>query len=345
MVDSTVPCPSCGKQYRIREGSKPGTFVCTACGAEVTHGAPGKARPAQARPAGARPGPSRKSRAATGAPKGGLKRTRAASERPRRREREGAPPPKTNTGLYIGLGALVLVILVVIAFVAMNTDTDPVTPIASNQGSGTSGDEAEGMIDPNRVPTRPAALIPDPEPESTTEPEAEPEPKREKLDTGKRSVDNKETDPYKMQRMQLRSKTYRFFIDHLKHLDDTPQDLRDEIDKLCATLVDFSAGADGPLARSRLAEIGKPAVPRVLLAFSKAGDLSTREGMINACFVDGTLHEICGNAAKTDPLLPFTTHSKGEITKTGLYWCAWWFSTGHKVESFAADEDEEEEEE
>jgi len=357
MADSTVPCPSCGKQYRIREGSNAGTFICTACGGEVSYGAPAQARPAQARPAGGGGGggKARRPRAAAGAPKN-LKRTRAASERPARRQREGAPPPKTNTGLYIGIGALVVVVMAAVVVVVMNTDDPPRRgPNVANQnpGDGTGGTpeaNADGNTGGGPTPASTDPIVPDNRPESLREdPEPEParEPKREQIDTRKRAVDNKETDPYKMQKMQLRAKSYKFFIDHLKHLDETPQDQRDEIDKLCATLVDKFAGSDGPSAQDRLAEIGKAAVPRILLAFSKVGDLGDQDGVMNACFVDATLHKICGNVANTDPMKFFHSPTKSLILKNAKYWCAWWFFTGHTLDTFVADEggDDEEEEE
>ena len=165
----------------------------------------------------------------------------------------------------------------------------------------------------------------------------------EKVD---RTLDTNETDPYKMQKSLLRRKNYKWFVenDHLKHMDDTAADLRQEIDKLCAVIVDFNAGSDGMDAQARLVEIGKPAVPRVILAYSKAGDLSSREGMINACVVDETLLKICGNHARTDPLKPFGQPTASVIQKTALYWCAWWFSAGHKMDVFIEDEPEEEDE-
>ena len=255
-----------------------------------------------------------------------------------------------------------MVVLAVVVVIVMNTDDEPVRkpPVdVANQNDG-GGEDVVGInpnagkpgedtgnnpasTDPIVNPNRPAALIPDPEPEPGTEPEKE--PGREKIDTRKRAVDNNETDPYKMGRMQLRAKSYKFFIDHLKHLDETPQDLRDEIDAKCAKLVDFYAGSEAEEAKARLIEIGKPAIPRIILAFSKAGDLSDRTGMINACVVSDALQQICGSTAKVDVLKQFGSPSKSEILKVAKYWCAWWFSTGHQMESFATEDGEGEEEE
>ncbi|MHC4471721.1 MAG: hypothetical protein ACYS99_12235, partial [Planctomycetota bacterium] len=54
MADHIVACPSCGKRYKVREGSKPGEFQCTACSAMVPYGgaeAAPAAAPARAQPA------------------------------------------------------------------------------------------------------------------------------------------------------------------------------------------------------------------------------------------------------------------------------------------------------
>ena len=54
----------------------------------------------------------------------------------------------------------------------------------------------------------------------------------------------------------------------LAHLEDTPEPLRQEIDAAIATLIDSEKGAkEVTKARLRLAEIGRPAIPRLLTKF------------------------------------------------------------------------------
>ena len=46
------------------------------------------------------------------------------------------------------------------------------------------------------------------------------------------------------------------------------------------------------------------------------------------------------------PLLlkPFGQPTASTIQKTALYWCAWWFTAGHKMDVFIEDEPEDDEE-
>ena len=92
--------------------------------------------------------------------------------------------------------------------------------------------------------------------------------------------------------------------------------------------------------------IGRPAIPAILSAFLKVGDTDDISGKINACFVDGTLREIVGDAAGLMELKPFQQPSKDLIERTVKYWYIWWYETGHKQDSFnlGGDEGEEEDE-
>jgi predicted RNA-binding Zn-ribbon protein involved in translation (DUF1610 family) len=344
MADSIVSCTSCGKKYRIRDGSQPGSFACTDCGAQVSYGAVAQARPAQARPA---KGPARP---AAGGKRRQVARSRPAShQRGRRVQREGGPPPKSNAPLYIGLSVLGVVVVAVIAIVAMSSD-DP-KPV------GPGPDVADNSRDPDNIDPdtykpskRPDILNPDlqneePDPEPDVKPVDTKEPDRIKKTD--RSVKEKDlpTSFYELDAMQLRQKRYKDLKEQLKHFDDTPEDLRREIDKLCATIVDFHSGSDGPDAQARLAEIGRPAIPMILAAYGKAGDLNSREGKTNACVVDDTLRDMLGDPAKITPIKPMNMPTKDMVLKNAARWCVWWYTKGHKLEKLKPDPEEEEEEE
>jgi predicted RNA-binding Zn-ribbon protein involved in translation (DUF1610 family) len=348
MADNIVSCTSCGKKYRIREGSQPGSFACTDCGAQVSYGAMAQAQPAQARPARARP-----ARAKAAGPKHRVSRTRSAShQRGRRVQREGGPPPKSQAPLYIGLGVLVVALIAVVTIVVMSQDdSTPVDrqPDVAKQDAqdALKSDPDQETIDKIKSRPKPDALVPTPEDEGpTTEPDKVEVPDRiKKTDRSVKEADLPK-DFYELDAMHLRRKQYSELKTQLKHFDDTPQDLRREIDDLCAKLVDFDAGSDWIDAQARLVEIGRPAMPIVLLAFSKAGDLGDHKGKTNACTVDGTLREMVGDPAKITPIKPMNMPTKDMVLKTARRWCVWWYSKGHKLEKLKPEpEDEEEEEE
>jgi hypothetical protein len=131
----------------------------------------------------------------------------------------------------------------------------------------------------------------------------------------------------------------------LGHLESTPAEQQSEINKLCALLVDFNAGRAGTDAQHRLMELGKPGVPLIIASFMKAGDLGSREGMTNACFVDDTLRQVVGNPLGMMKLTPMANPGKNQIERTAKAWAIWWYLDGYKLESFdTGDEDDEEEE-
>ncbi|MEN8150677.1 MAG: hypothetical protein ABFS86_12715 [Planctomycetota bacterium] len=113
-------------------------------------------------------------------------------------------------------------------------------------------------------------------------------------------------------------------IRELPHLDTTPPELRAEIDRLTAVLVDFNAGADGLDAQERLVEIGRPAVPKVLSAFLHTGPWEEMEAMINACVVDGTLRRMVPEEAKIPRLIPFARPTAKTVRGVVTLWFEWW---------------------
>lgn len=143
--------------------------------------------------------------------------------------------------------------------------------------------------------------------------------------------------------MKLRPLSLERLVKGLEHLEDTSPELKSEIDKLCATLVDFHAGRAYITAQNRLAEIGKPAIPMMIAAFLKAGDLSSEQGMTNACVVDEALRMTAGMPTGMMELRPMANPQKNQIERTAKGWAVWWFAKGHEMTSFGDEDDEEEE--
>jgi hypothetical protein len=117
-------------------------------------------------------------------------------------------------------------------------------------------------------------------------------------------------------------------VRELPHLESTSPELRAEIDRLVDVLVDFHSGIDGIDAQTRLVEIGRPALPRVISAFLKTGPWGERVAMVNACVVDATLREMAPEmlAPKSPPLKPMSMPSEAQIRKTVESWYRWWAS-------------------
>jgi hypothetical protein len=379
MGEFIVSCPSCGKKFRIQEGAPPGQFQCTSCSATVSYGAPAAAAPPKARPAKARPAQARPAKAAPAA--GGAGRARPAAARapagraPRRggaRARRGryadeeGPPPKSNAPLFIVLGiAAVVVVGGVLAFVLMQDDkpskpkptdvasgtqpggpgagTQPVAPEpAPGPGPtapqpGTGPTEPGPSLPPSDGPTRP----PSDGPSGTARTEPSPE------DGGSRAVTEEipAGQLFGQKRFRLRMEPYEKLVVDLDHFDDTPDELKTEIDGLCKVIVDFNAGGDTLDARTRLREIGRPALPKIISAFIHAGDTGTPEGVANACFVDGTLREIVGDRVRDANLKPMARPSKAQIQKAVKEWYIWWYSEGYLLKDVSPPDEGEDEEE
>lgn len=79
----------------------------------------------------------------------------------------------------------------------------------------------------------------------------------------------------------------------LEHLEDTPAELREEIDRLYATMLDLDLTTQASKAQARLAEIGRPAIP-ILLTGLYETPLDTEENAIKCNLVVQTLRRITG---------------------------------------------------
>ncbi len=366
MADVIIACPSCGKKFKIAEETEPGQFDCTNCGTPVPYGADAApARAVPARKAGrARPAHGGKRAGARARPAGRARRGRRGA---RNEDEYDAPPEKSNATLWIVLGVVGVLVVGGGIFLALTMgDDQPVTPPFT---------AANGTTDPTAQPAGGAPAV---VPIQATQPNVQPPPAGiDALPTaGNSGVGGTDTTPrvpdpirdrgtdrdrpsggrakalgdsdslFGLSRTRLRILSLSRLEKGLQHLEDTSPELRSEIDKLCATLVDPFAGRAFIDAQKRLAEIGKPAVPIMIAAFKKSGDFGSRDGMVNACVVDEAMRMTVGKAAKMMELRQMANPSAKQIEKTAKGWAVWWFRDGHQQDSFAVveggDDDDEE---
>jgi hypothetical protein len=145
--------------------------------------------------------------------------------------------------------------------------------------------------------------------------------------------------------MLLRRMKLEQLMKDLPHFDDTPADLKADIDRCCALIVDWSAGADQHRARASLVRLKRPSMPRILSAFLKTGDWGTDEGRILGVYVDNTLREIVWYPDRyMKHLDPMSGPTKEDIAENARRWFIWWYSVGYKLETYEEEEEEEDEE-
>jgi hypothetical protein len=339
MADLVVACPSCAKKYRVREGSKPGQFQCTSCGAAVPYGAqaaPAKAVPARGGPGGGgRGGGRRPARGRPGRARGGARGRARGRRGGGRYDDEEGPPPKSNAALYaILIIAGVVVIGGVAALLLTQGGDEPYTPPTD------VADEKPATPDPEPAP-KPA---PKPEPEPEPKPDPKPEPKPDPKPKPKPKP-RKPGELAGMSRAGLATMSYEALVKELDFYEGTPEDVKSEINTLLKDLVDYNAGRAQLDAQSKLREIGRHAVPKVVSAFALVGDQGTHEGMVNTIIVQDTLIGIVGNPHNLTELKQFARPDKKTIQKVVKRWFVWWYSSGYQAKEFKLpDEDEEEEE-
>ncbi len=121
----------------------------------------------------------------------------------------------------------------------------------------------------------------------------------------------------------------------LEHLEDTPQELRDRIDELFATMIDLDLTVEASRAAGEIAEIGKPAIP-ILLTHLYENELETQADSIQANIAVVALRKITGQSFGYQPQA-FVGSALGttEERRTSAIhqWFAWWYREG---ESFTA---------
>lgn len=130
----------------------------------------------------------------------------------------------------------------------------------------------------------------------------------------------------------------------LDHLADTPPDLRAEIDRLIDELVRPGAlPRELTKVRSRLREIGKPAVPRLLTRFNDI-KTDTPDGIVQLTQLDALLRDMSGRAFGFSPADNTVLASPQENEEARLsalrQWYGWWYLYHDKPLDIAFDKEE-----
>ena len=113
----------------------------------------------------------------------------------------------------------------------------------------------------------------------------------------------------------------------LEHLEDTPQELRERIDSLYATLIDLDLTKEAAAAMRELVEIGRPAIP-VLLTGLYETPLESEAQAIQANLIVQTLRNITGESFGYKPQVALgsgvgTTEERRQSAIK--QWFAWWY--------------------
>lgn len=112
----------------------------------------------------------------------------------------------------------------------------------------------------------------------------------------------------------------------LGHLEDTPAELRKEIDGLLVTMLDLELTKEGARARRRLVEIGRPAIPPLLTKFFEI-PADTQENRIRCNMIDQALSDITGQSFGYAPGEAGTAAGTSEERRESSIkqWFAWWY--------------------
>lgn len=132
----------------------------------------------------------------------------------------------------------------------------------------------------------------------------------------------------------------------LPHLADTPEPIRAEIDRLVGELVRMDAEMrprDRTRVKRRLAEIGKPAVPRLLTKFSEI-PATTKDGVSQLTQIDALLRDLSGQAFGYTPAQQTVLSSAQENEDARIsalkQWYGWWYYFHDKPLDAAFDKEE-----
>ncbi len=132
----------------------------------------------------------------------------------------------------------------------------------------------------------------------------------------------------------------------LPHLADTPEPLRAEIDRLVTELIRMDPEMrprDRTKVKRRLAEIGKPAVPRLLTKFSEI-PATNKDGVAQLTQIDALLRDVSGQAFGYTPAQQTVLSSAKENEDARIsalkQWYAWWYYFHDKPLDAAFDKEE-----
>jgi len=121
---------------------------------------------------------------------------------------------------------------------------------------------------------------------------------------------------------------YQAEMHHLEHLDDTPAELRAQIDKLIPTMLDFSLRPkENNAARDELVAIGKPAIPMLLNKFYEIKIVETEDdpSLVQVNMVYDTL---CRITDYRPGFSPMPGQSEERRTMALKAYFAWWERKG-----------------
>jgi hypothetical protein len=112
----------------------------------------------------------------------------------------------------------------------------------------------------------------------------------------------------------------------LGHLEDTPEEVRKEIDALLATMLDLELTKEGARARRRLVEIGRPSIPPLLTKFFEI-PADSEENRIRCNMIDQALSDITGQHFGYAPGEAGTAAGTTEERRASSIkqWFAWWY--------------------
>ena len=364
-----VSCPGCGKRYSVPPGVPPGQFQCQDCSAVVAYGQGGAVA---APPKG---GGSARTRAKATAAK---KRTaRGRRDEPDddeddRRGGRGAEKEQKSPLPYIAGFAGMAILAGVAAYFATRDDAPKVAPKVAEVPKPAP---SVGLIGPTGDPTpqypatgaAPApAPAPAPVPAYTPPPPApKPETRGPGLQTAVRSAGvEQKSEGYKevanppsggnygksqSQLLMMIKDNRASVLTPLDHLPDTPPDVAQKIDEHMGKILDVNSGSAAIRAKDALIKIGRPAIPKVLSAFSRSdfskyGDATgARDECVVADYADEILRDITAYPKGTR--LQYSPEARlGAYQAAAEEWYVWWLTMGYKRETFykKASEDEDE---
>jgi hypothetical protein len=123
---------------------------------------------------------------------------------------------------------------------------------------------------------------------------------------------------------------YQAEMHHLEHLEDTPAEVRAQIEKLIPVMLDFTLRPkENNVARDELVAIGKPAIPMLLNQFYEIKIIDTMDdpSLTQVNMVYDTLKQITGYAPGFSPL-PGQSEERRTMALKAYF--AWWERNGKK---------------
>jgi hypothetical protein len=344
MAEEIVACPSCSKKFRIPEGAPPGSFACTACGANVPYGKGlrAAARPAASRPAATRPAAASRPAAATSSRAASATRAapaRAHARHPREEVDEG-PPKKSLAWLWWICGIAAGAVIIVLVFNA----TKPPPPPA---------------VQPLTIPSSPKPpetakpATPEPAKSEAAKPPAKPEAAKptESAKPAGSDATAKPNDPAKPEdkapEPPKRPTTAAILGQPVASVAGTTDEERSEMERMLATVLDRDAGSEASVAESKLRGQGKKAIPVLLSVFSKqfqAGKWGNENDQWGAEKVQDILHMIVrADKPRNDFTAKFTPGGlspSDDFEKAARMWIEWWNVTGQMKEKYRKGDEE-----